>query len=443
MASTRTLPVEILCHIFSYTFGGETYGSQREFVRLGHICSEWRDAILSTPKLWSQFTLYISKSFDEILDLQLLLLYVNNSGNSPFRLDVHFRPFLKLLPVKTLNKIHEYVPKVHTLSIDGVCQWPMQDFPQFPMSWLSSVESLKLSSGVLCEPIKPRVLLNDFTHLRKLELKYFGIPRDVQLPWEQITSLKLDFWPIDLCMSLLVQCPNLVEFHALHSRWPKTLHIPQLSGHAHKLKHLSWGFDSRPICNLLSHQLRFPSLCTFHWHSPPQCTGLAEDEMGALRSLVSNFPPSISQLHLFHTEGWSDEFMEFVFVELKGLKSIHLSECTFSMVVQLLSLLNKMNDWAGSCILPVLAEIVIESVFLGYRFNEDSARMEDKIASHMVPLFHFRDPHKRRQFSLHIVQYDKTVSKGMCEAYFSLKKDGYAFKIWYRQNCCLEVPLPE
>jgi len=135
--------------------------------------------------------------------------------------------------------------------------------------------------------------------------------------------------------------------------------------------------------------------------------------------------------------------MEFVFVELKGLKSIHLSECTFSMVVQLLSLLNKMNDWAGSCILPVLAEIVIESVFLGYRFNEDSARMEDKIASHMVPLFHFRDPHKRRQFSLHIVQYDKTVSKGMCEAYFSLKKDGYAFKIWYRQNCCLEVPLPE
>ena len=33
----------------------------------------------------------------------------------------------------------------------------------------------------------------------------------------------------------------------------------------------------------------------------------------------------------------------------------------------------------------------------------------------IVPLFHLRDPHKTRQFSLHIVQPDRTVLKGMHE----------------------------
>jgi len=39
-----------------------------------------------------------------------------------------------------------------------------------------------------------------------------GYPKDVQLPWEQITSLKVLYWPTDLCVPLLVKCPNLVEF---------------------------------------------------------------------------------------------------------------------------------------------------------------------------------------------------------------------------------------
>jgi len=100
-----------------------------------------------------------------------------------------------------------------------------------------------------------------------------------------------------------------------------------------------------------------------------------------------------------------------------------------------------MNDWEGCCVLPLLAEIDV------YPYNEyyaeDRAQMEEEIASHMVPLFHFRDPHKTRQFSLHIVQYERTVSEGLHEAYVSLKKDGYAFKIWYYDNRLSKVPLPD
>jgi len=72
-----------------------------------------------------------------------------------------------------------------------------------------------------------------------------------------------------------------------------------------------------------------------------------------------------------------------------------------------------------------------------------TARMDDKIASHIVPLFHLHDPHKTRQFSLHLVRFECIVSKAMHEAYISLKKDGYAFKISYYDSHLSKVPLPD
>ena len=438
MASIRVLPFEILCHIFSYVVRGLGHKlSHGDFVRLGHVCSQWRAVILSTPKLWSQFILFIR---DEIPDskLQSLLFYVNNSGNSPFLLDVTFRE--PVSSTKTLQKLHEYVPKVHTLKIDGICQTPMEDFPQFPMSWLSSVENLVLWSGAgvffLDPSINPRILLNGFTHLRKLELKLFGYTRDIQLPWEQITSLKLQYCAIDVCMFLLVRCPNLVEFHALYCIWPGKPYIHRPSSHAHKLEHLSWGFFELRVSSFLSKWLRYPSLRTFEWHSPDLILRREEDEPIALRSIVPTFPPSISQLRLSETQEWSDELMEFIFVELKGLKIIRFDECRTPLVIQFLSLLNRMSDWEGCYILPLLVEVVIE-----YPPREDDrARIEEELAPHMVPLFHLRDPHKTRQFSLHLVRYGCIVSEGLHEAYVSLKKDGYAFKISYYDSQRVKVP---
>jgi len=61
------------------------------------------------------------------------------------------------------------------------------------------------------------------------------------------------------------------------------------------------------------------------------------------------------------------------------------------------------------------------------------AECEHKI--YIVPLVHLRDPHKTKQFSLQIEEYDEygtTVSEKLHEACVSLKRDGYAFKIYYR-----------
>ena len=170
--------------------------------------------------------------------------------------------------MKEYKEIHQCAPKVYTLILRGVC-WPTLSFWLSSLPWLSSVENLILWAGTFIHPrdFHPRVSLKGFSHLRKPELGGFGYPKDVQLPWEQVTSLKLLYWPTDLCTPLLVKCPNLVEFHALKSIDPSQDTIPRLCDYTPKLEHLSWGFYT-PMHIVLSHQLQYPSLRTFYWHSP-------------------------------------------------------------------------------------------------------------------------------------------------------------------------------
>ena len=59
--------------------------------------------------------------------------------------------------------------------------------------------------------------------------------------------------------------------------------------------------------------------------------------------------------------------------------------------------------------------------------RQTKAQWENKIVSHLVPLFHLRDPHKTGQFSLEIWQYH--FSKKLRKASIPLWKDGYAFAI--------------
>ena len=157
MASTRICGAEILCHIFSDVLYGEKWTaprSQREFVRLG---------------LWSQSTWNIS--FDEIPDLQLLLRSKQFGQLTFLSRRYLWTSYFSSFAHEILRKLHKYVPKVHTLILDGVCRSPREDIPQFPMSWLSSVENLKLTSGIVSFDglANARILLNDFTHLRKLK----------------------------------------------------------------------------------------------------------------------------------------------------------------------------------------------------------------------------------------------------------------------------------
>ena len=147
--------------------------------------------------------------------------------------------------------------------------------------------------------------------------------------------------------------------------------------------------------------------------------------MSALRSLVSNFPSTVSQLCISYAYGWPGDFTEFLFANMRNLKKVDVDECDPSIVIHFLSLLNRMNDWGGYCFLPLLAKVKI--------IIDDEPKIpvqwKNKIASYLVPLFHLRDPHKTGQFFLEIWHNDDIIWNELRKTSVSLWKDGYAFRI--------------
>ena len=339
MASTRIFPAEILSDIFSYIVHDverNEWNRQCDFVRLGHICSEWRDIILSTP-LWSKFRVDVVKELDEetpiseaVPYLPLLLLYINNSRNSPFHLDVVFYTYYLYTSQEILKKLQQYIPNVHTLSLLSL-NWT-EELPW--SSWLSVENLTILFRYAQWTDDKRDISFGEFTRLRHLTIKSHTLLKFIQLPGEQITSLELVEVPINVCMSLLLQCPNLVKFCAVRSCRPEFHRVLQRPETTRNLEYLSWNFVSDPACNSLYHQLRFPSLRYFSWYSSPG-DHEENEEMSALRSLVSNFPSTVSQLCLSYAYGWPGDFTEFLFANMRNLKKVDVDECDPSIVISL------------------------------------------------------------------------------------------------------------
>jgi len=78
----------------------------------------------------------------------------------------------------------------------------------------------------------------------------------VELPRE-LASLKTLGWPIDFCISLLMRCPNLVEFYALHAKWDLHKRVSPLfkTGNISHWRMRPWG--SAIHCIIISNSLLF------------------------------------------------------------------------------------------------------------------------------------------------------------------------------------------
>lgn len=435
VASTRALPPEVLSLIFSYARGDPISNPtcQQDLVRLGHICSKWRNILLLVPRLWSRFTLTIKLQSGKQHGLQLLELYLNNTRDSPFSLCISFPrvyPAYNGLAGQIFQALQRHVSKVHTLKIECV-PWAWVPW----LSWFSSVGALEISNVVM--PPAPDVSLSfiRFTRLYRLELSGSPCLRGVQLPWTQITSLTLKSMPIDLCMSLLLQCPNLTEFHTLSSRRriENFALMPQIPDHTiqvEQLEHLSWSYEPDSTCSSYYDRLQFPSLHSLCWYSPsyrraPSATG----ELYALRSLATRFPPTISQIRLFCVGSWPNDLTELLFDNSKNLQIIHFFKCSYSFVIDALPLLNR-TDAQGRHIFPKLVEILIQDPEARSPNSSSRVLLEAELASRVTQMVRARDPNKTKDFSLQLVQTSGLTSKEMREAYISLKRDGHAFNVW-------------
>ena len=255
-ASTRVFPVEISSHIFSCVLYDTEHISfcQRAFVRLGYVRSKWRDTILSIPHFWSKFQLDVEGRSCKMLDLPLLLLYVKKLGNSPFCLVVSFGRRNSHPSDRVKRSFKRLERHVHTLTV-------------LYMPW-----RIVLSILVVLHWEYDRLGCNCFAPFQFKTI--YPLPKswDQRFSWDYrvttgaylVKNPRLANW---FCIYLLMRCPNLVEFYALHAKWELHKRDSPLFKHIQNLEDLSLAYETVGECNSLCHHLQFPPLRTFSWHS--------------------------------------------------------------------------------------------------------------------------------------------------------------------------------
>ncbi|KAF9443872.1 hypothetical protein P691DRAFT_763868 [Macrolepiota fuliginosa MF-IS2] len=442
-ASTKNVPSEILAHIFMLASNGDCFNLQRMPLRLGGVCSHWRRITLSTPCLWSSLTLCFNEDVDmekgQQTVMDLLRHYMENVGLTPFALDFRFnrhsQPPKETLDLITSVLLHgENSRKVHALKfLRAPFRW-ISSFPQFP-----NLESLKIH-----EPLGylDRILvlpLANSPRLRNLILCNLCLmPKIVQNNVEQtqITHISLSQVPADVCISLLVRCPNLAHFEFIHPAPKGMQDVDYLQAYGlvdgpiilHQLEHLRWTHPNlvggSRLIQIYS-RLRFPALRSFRWYAS-QSSHL---DYAALHALVPNLPRATSSLQIFHAQEWDMSFINFIFTRTTAIQHLHLYACDYVTMSNVIVALGQRGAVLGNAYLPQLRKMSIDGIGR-HPVQCDKGEAEAQLANQIINTLRvrYRDPTMR--FSLHLSRCHGTWTKDMQEAYQELHKERIEMKIW-------------
>ncbi|KAG7091894.1 hypothetical protein E1B28_008295 [Marasmius oreades] len=222
LAPIRTLPPEILTNIFALCCEENTLDIERAspVVILSMVCAQWREIVVSTPRLWSSLCIDF-QHWDVVADRvaleRMTRLFLKRSKKSPLKLvlqlpesknrDFHTASTLDAL-VDTANRwrdvtlfspwnvgpsrpilqgLRGQLPNLSSLHLNGTGPDDVKfDF----FSSCPSLHSLRIQPGD--DPYGPE----------------YPTPRLI-LPWEQITSLKMYNSFAPSALSLLSQCSNV------------------------------------------------------------------------------------------------------------------------------------------------------------------------------------------------------------------------------------------
>lgn len=288
------LPTELLSEIFLHCVDGVIDISNTITIPLllSKICSRWRDAAISTPRLWSRLFLQLATPADSQVDL--VKTWLTRSGGCPLTIYVFWEepPFLPSHPV--LNALMEQSVRWQVV----FCYLPSVAFPS-----LSRVRNrlpllTELSLGTDDDlPLTANGTLNMFEvapRLTQIECVNFA-PTIFNFPWSQLSVIPIMAVSIEDSVDILRQATNLEQGGFIF---------------------VGGGNQRHPLRNwkVQHNRLRYFTIMTPPWN-----------ETIDLRRLFSQLTfPFLENLTICNLKSpFSAEFVQFL-SRLKSLRTLHL-----------------------------------------------------------------------------------------------------------------------
>ncbi|KAF9446842.1 hypothetical protein P691DRAFT_803337 [Macrolepiota fuliginosa MF-IS2] len=248
----------------------------------------------------------------------------------------------------------------------------------------------------------------------------------------QITSLWLEDVCIEICLSLLVRCPNLTDFHCSVARLGPRGAVGHKAGNSIPIQHLerlTWAYHPHPQYVDVFPYLRFPALQSLIWYSPysgPPTT-FDSEEASTLQMLIMNLPPTLSRLEFHGVKWWPKPFIYDLFSHTPGVRQLHLSGCECAFIMGVLSSLVRSHFPSEQKVqLPSLQDMIILNPSAGQmRF----AALEAQMASGISRLFSLPKREARRNISIQLAS-NKRWGGEMYKVYWKLRRSGFLFLIW-------------
>lgn len=212
LAPERRLPLEILARIFIHYVEGKKYIYMCVSARavLCAVCRTWRNIAISTPLLWTSFSLVIRPGDTRDI-VEMSATWLPRAGSLPMFVEV--RNLGVMIPQALID-----VLSLHSANWQDVdlTLWPIElmrltDASSDSTWQLPLLRTLDLHALISTERDVSISVFADAPQLRCIRLKNLG-PLDVTLPWAQITACQSRGRSVHDALDLLAVCPRLLEW---------------------------------------------------------------------------------------------------------------------------------------------------------------------------------------------------------------------------------------
>ncbi|KAF7329015.1 F-box domain-containing protein [Mycena venus] len=323
-----TLPFDIISQIFVYCLPPEDdalpWRTEAPLLLAG-ICRDWRDVALTVHELWN--TIHLSLRPRSILKVApLLKFWVPRAGNLPLSMSLVYKSEGSdtAAATRTLEELLDvYAP--HWSSIELKIPLPTLIGLSPPEEDLASLRKLVLDLGAGWLTNRDKQLGDVFSKAPKMcELHIISGPSaKLALPWEQLTTLRLDNASRAECLRTLALVPKLVNFTV--TLWAGS---PGVSGSVlpplSRLKSLTFTLSHTRGPALL-HSLTLPALhhLALELQSLPEITSVT--------SLITRSPCFLRRLSVRMGLGWTADYFMQLFVTLDSLEELEIKKASQSL----------------------------------------------------------------------------------------------------------------